>query len=205
MDAREGRHSQPIVMPHPPIRALNEGDRRPIGVAHIALTAILSLYREVPVGVPVPLATVAVLLAPPTVTVDLLTVHPQTTAPIHTRNRTSLLPKATLGLHHRKWALTIAHMEKRQRLFHPAALSKVRLCPQHRLHSRLHPQLLRKRPLVLPLCPHGRSQNFSRPLPQCLLRHQERKSHLRNDGLCGKSASRKLDVITSDVTFTLCP
>lgn len=39
--------------------------------------------------VPVPLATVAVFPASPPVTVDLfLTVHPQTTAFVHTRNRT---------------------------------------------------------------------------------------------------------------------
>jgi hypothetical protein len=39
--------------------------------------------------VPVPLATVAVFPASPHVTVDLfLTVHPQTTAFVHTRNRT---------------------------------------------------------------------------------------------------------------------
>jgi hypothetical protein len=166
---REGRHSQPIVMPHTQIRALNEGDRRPFGVSHITLTAILSLDRKVPGAVPLPLAIVAVRSPPPPVTVDrFLTAHPQSTAPIHTPNGTSLLPKATLNPHHRKWALMTARMEKRQRHFPPAALSKVRLCPPHRLHSRPHLKLLRKRPL-------GRSQKFSRPLPQCLLRHQERK------------------------------
>ena len=105
MDTREGRHSQSIVMPLlPSIRALNEGDRRhPVGVAHITLTAIPSLYREAPDGVLVPLTTVAALsaVAPPPVTVGhFLTVHPQTTAPIHTTNQTSLLPKATLDPHH---------------------------------------------------------------------------------------------------------
>jgi hypothetical protein len=89
-------------MPLPPIRALNEGDRRPIGVAHITLPAILSLYREAPDAVPVPLATVAVLSpAAPPVTVGLfLSVRPRTTAPIHTTNQTSHLPRATLDPHH---------------------------------------------------------------------------------------------------------
>src|SRR5882757_4391918 len=120
MDTREGRHSHPIVIPHPPIRALNEGDPRPFGVAHVTLTAILSLHREVPDGVPVPLATVVVPTAPPPVTVGLfLTVRPQSTAPIHTPNRTSLLPKANPNTHYRKWVLMIARMEKRQRLFQP--------------------------------------------------------------------------------------
>lgn len=95
MDKREGRQ-------FPPIRVTNEGDRRPVGVAlHITLSVIPSLNRAVPGGVSVPLATDVVLPAPPPVTFALfLTVPPQPTAPIHVPNRTSLLPKATLNLHH---------------------------------------------------------------------------------------------------------
>jgi hypothetical protein len=49
MDTREGHHSQSIVMPTPQIRALTGGDRRPVGVAHITLTAILSFaYGKLP-------------------------------------------------------------------------------------------------------------------------------------------------------------
>lgn len=192
-----------IDMPPPPIRALNEGDRRPVGVAHITLTANLSSYREVPDGVPVPLATGVVLPPPPPpppATIALfLTVHPQATAPFHSPNQTPLLPKANPSPHYRKWALMIARQAKRQSLFLPAALSKARFCPRHhRLRSSHRLKPLRNSPLVLPMCPHGPSQKFFRPLPQWLLRHQA----LRNDGLCGKSASRKFDVITSDVTFT---
>jgi hypothetical protein len=87
-------------MPLPPIRVPSEGDRRPFGVAHITLTvtAILCSYRVVPDWVPVPLVTVAVLPVRAPVTVGLfLTVHPQTTALIHTPNLNSLLPEASLN------------------------------------------------------------------------------------------------------------
>jgi hypothetical protein len=164
-------------MPPPPIRVPNEGDRRPIGVLHITLTAILFTNREVPDGVPVPLATLAVPPTPPPARPGLfLTVHPQKTAVIHSPDRISLLPKVTLNPHHRKWALTSARTEERQKHLPPAAFSKVRLCPRHRLHSSPHPKaLLRKRPLVLTMHPLGRSQKFSRPLPHCPLRHRKVK------------------------------
>jgi hypothetical protein len=77
----------------------------------------------------------AVLPVPPCVMVDLFpAVDLQTTVLIHTPNRTPLLPKATSSPHYRKWALTIARMEKRQRLFPPATLSEVRLCPRRRTY-----------------------------------------------------------------------
>ena len=88
-------HTQSIVMPPPPIRVpTSEGDRRPVGAAHTILTAILSLYPEALDWLPVPLATLA-LLSPPVTLTLFLTAHPQTTALIHT-------PNLTLGPHHRK-------------------------------------------------------------------------------------------------------
>jgi len=123
-----------------------------VGVVHITLTAAtLSSNREVPYGVPAPQADA--VLSPQIVTFGLfLTVHPHTTAPIHTPNRTILNPAITL-------------LEKRPGLF-LSALSKVQFCPRNQPHPRSHLKLLRQCFLVLPKYLHGRSQKFSHRLPQ---------------------------------------
>jgi hypothetical protein len=157
MDAREDGHPHSIItVPPPPIRAPNEGGRRLMEAAHITLTT----NREVPCGVPAPLAAAA-LSAAPVVTFGLfLAVHPHTTVPIHTPNQRLLLNPPN-----QKRALVIALLEKRQGIF-PSALSKVQFCPRYRPHPRFHPKLLRQCPLVLPKCPHGRSQKFFHHLLQ---------------------------------------
>ncbi|SRR5713226_253913 len=163
MHAREGRLTQSIIMPSPPIRVPNDGDRRLVGVAHthFTLTAVLSFYRKVPDGVPVPLTTATVLPARPPTTLGLfLSVHLQTTVPFRIPpNRTPFLPGAIPNLHCRKWVLTTACLEKR-------VLSKVRLCLRHQPHSRRRLKLLQRHPLLRLIWFHGRFQKFFRLLPQ---------------------------------------
>ena len=152
-DMREGAHAQLTVNVPPPSLTPNEGGHRPVGAVAITviLTANLITDREVLGEVKAPLATAA--LSAPLVTFALfLTVHPHTTAAIHTPNRTLLL-RTLLYLHNQKWAIIQFAV--------PSPLPKTRLWPRQRPY-RWPPR--RQYPLILPKCPRGRSQMFSRRL-----------------------------------------
>jgi hypothetical protein len=152
-DMRQGAHPQLTVNVLPPSLLLNEGGRHPVGAVYITLTANLTTNREVPGGVTVPLAAAALSAQPVTIAL-FLTLPPHTTAVIHTPNRTSLLLRTLLNLQYQKWATGQFAV--------PSALSKAQFWPPQRPHQwPLRPQC----PRILPKCPRGHSQIFSRRLP----------------------------------------